>query len=257
MKAKVSLAKRTIAITHASRTKDALAEELRALGAEVIAAPAIAVGPPESYEGLDAALHRLGNYAWIAFASANAVEHTLARLAELNIDKAQLAKARLAAVGPATAHALEEAGLPVALMAERATGVGLAEALAPDVYGVNVLLPRAEEGRTELADALEASGARVTSVAAYATKAVPRTELAELEGALGAGKVDALTMASPSAVDSLCEGVGAPLLKRVALAAIGPTTKAAAEAKGLTVALCVEGPLESLAGALAAHFSTR
>jgi uroporphyrinogen III methyltransferase/synthase len=77
--------------------EDALAARLVALGATVIEAPSIAVAPPESWDELDAALREVETFAWIAFASGNAVDCTVARAAALGVPPGALARPRLAA----------------------------------------------------------------------------------------------------------------------------------------------------------------
>jgi uroporphyrinogen-III synthase/uroporphyrinogen III methyltransferase/synthase len=64
---------------------------------------------------------------------------------------------------------------------------------------------------------------------------VPPAALAPLRAWLSAGEVDAVTFASPSAVHAVLSalGDGVPLLGRVLLAAIGPTTADALRGAGL------------------------
>src|SRR5512136_918574 len=98
---------RTVVVTRGGGGEDALGARLRALGAEVLEFPAIAMAPAEDPAPLDAALRALPRFAWAAFASVNAVERTVARLDALGIPRAALADLRLACVGPATAARLE------------------------------------------------------------------------------------------------------------------------------------------------------
>jgi uroporphyrinogen-III synthase len=232
-----SLSGRRIVLTRAAGADDALAARLRALGAEVLEFPAIALGPPSSFAALDRALRGLGAVDWIAFASANAVERAAARAAELGIAAAALALPRLAAVGRATAARVAALLRAPDLVPEVATGAALAAALAPEVRGRRVLVPRAEEGRAELVDGLAAAGAEVVAPAAYRTVAAPATALAPLGEHLDAGRVDVVVFASPSAVRSVVAALGAARLARAAVAVIGPTTAEEARAHRLAVAV--------------------
>lgn len=255
-----ALAGRRVAVTRGAGGDDALSRRLRQLGAEVLEAPSIALAPPSSWEALDAALRDLAAADWIAFASANAVERTVARAAALGVDRAALARPRLAAVGRATAERLAALVRAPDLVPAEARGEALAAALAPEARGRCVLVPRAEEGRPELVDGLAAAGARVVAPSAYRTVPAPPEALAPLAEALAAGAVDAVLFASPSAVRSVAAALGerAPLLGRAALAAIGPTTAAALHALGFAEVLQPpRASAEALADAVAEHLGPR
>lgn len=252
-----SLHGRRVAVTRGAGGEDALSARLRALGAEVLEFPAIAIAPPEDLAPLDAALRDLGRFAWAAFASVNAVERTVARLDALGVPRAALADLRLACVGPATAARLAELVRDPDLMPSEHTGAALAASLARHVTGRAVLVPRAAEGRPELVDGLAAAGAEVVAPVAYRTVAAPPEALAPLGELLAAGRVDAVAFASPSAVKSVAAALGprAALLGRVLLGAIGPTTAAALREAGLEAGAVptehtAEGLAEALAGAL-------
>ena len=57
-----------------------LVERLEALGAEAIEAPMIRILPPDDYGPLDEACARAGDFDWIVFSSANAVDAFMDRL---------------------------------------------------------------------------------------------------------------------------------------------------------------------------------
>ena len=230
---------RRVVVTRAQGADDGLADRLRGLGAEVVHFPAIAIGPPASWDDLDRALRDLRSFAWVAFASANAVDWTVRRLADLGIPVAALAAPRLAAVGPATAGALRGAVRAPDLVPADARGSALAAALAPEVRGLRVLVPRAEEGRPELTEGLAAAGAEVTAPVAYRTLPVGPGALQGLGDLLEQGSVDAVVFASPSAVRAVAAALGprAALLSRAAVAVIGPTTAEAARQEGWPVAI--------------------
>jgi uroporphyrinogen-III synthase/uroporphyrinogen III methyltransferase/synthase len=249
-----SLAGRRVAVTRGAGGDDPLSRRLRELGAEVLEAPSIALAPPASWSELDAALGELPATDWIAFASANAVERTVARAAELGILPAALARPRLAAVGHATAERLARLVRAPDLVPAEARGEALAAALAPEVRGRRVLVPRAQEGRPELVDGLTRAGAIVAAPVAYRTVAAPSEALAPLAAALAKGALDAVVFASPSAVRSVVESLGElrPLLGRATLAAIGPTTAAELRAVGFaTVLQPAHASVDALAEALA------
>jgi uroporphyrinogen-III synthase/uroporphyrinogen III methyltransferase/synthase len=232
------LDRRTVVVTRSKGGEDALAARLRELGAEVREIPSIAFAPPADPGPLDAALRDLARFDWAVFASATAVERTVERLAALGIPAAALARLSLAAVGPATADAVARAVREPDLVPAEATGEAMAAVLAPRVRGRRVLLPRPAEGRPELLDGLRAAGADVAAAEAYRTVPAPAEAIRPLAAWIAAGEVAAVAFASPSAVRAVVAGLGdgVALLRRVPLAAIGPTTAAALRAEGLEVA---------------------
>jgi uroporphyrinogen-III synthase/uroporphyrinogen III methyltransferase/synthase len=233
------LDRRTVVVTRAKGAEDALSARLRELGAEVREVPSVRFAPPGDTAPLDAALCALGRFEWAVFASATAVERTVARARELGLEPAALARLRLAAVGPATAERLAREVREPDLVPAEATGERMAAALAGRVAGRRVLVPRPAEGRPELVAGLVAAGAEVTAVEAYRTLPAEPSAIAPLAGWIDEGQVDAVAFASPSAVKAVVAALGAraAALARVPLAAIGPTTAAALREAGLAVAV--------------------
>lgn len=250
------LDRRTVVVTRRQGEEDALSARLAALGADVRALPAIEFQPPADPSPLDEALRDLGRFEWVVFTSATAVERTLRRLRELEVDPARLGVARLAAVGPATAERLARDVRPPDLVPREAKGDALATELAPHVRGRRVLFPRPAEGRPETVAGLLAAGAQLTAVEAYRTVPADPARLAPLAAWLEAGEVDAVAFASPSAVQAIVGALGprAGLLRGVLLAAIGPTTADALRAVGLPIGVV---PERYTGGALAEAIAAR
>jgi uroporphyrinogen-III synthase/uroporphyrinogen III methyltransferase/synthase len=232
-----TLERRTVVVTRGKGGEDALSARLRALGAAVRELPSIAFADPADPAPLDAALRALDRFDWAVFTSGTAVDRTVARLEALGAGAAALARLRLAAVGPATAERLKRAVREPDLVPAEAKGDALAAALDTHVRGRRVLFPRPAEGRPETVAGLLAAGAELTAVEAYRTVAAPPEAIAPLGAWLAAGEVDAVAFASPSAVEAVVGGLGAraELLRRVVLAAIGPTTADALRARSLEV----------------------
>jgi uroporphyrinogen-III synthase/uroporphyrinogen III methyltransferase/synthase len=251
---------RTVVVTRGAGEADALGDRLRALGAAVRELPSIVIGPPESWEPLDAALRDLGRFDWVVFASANGVERTLARMAALGVPPGALADRRLAAVGPATAERLAREVRAPDFVPGEAKGEALAREIAAQVSGREVLLPRAADGRPELPSGLTAAGARLTAPIAYRTLAAPAETLRPLASWIARGEVDAVAFASPSAVKAVVGalGEGSRALRQVLLAVIGPTTAAAIRDAGLEAgAMPSEYTAPALADAIAARLGVR
>lgn len=118
---------------------DPLAQRLQLLGAEVIAQPAICIGPPGDWRPVDDALARLQEYDWLVFSSANGVRALMERWRHFHRqDEAPADFPHLAAIGPGTADELTRHGLPVDLMPTEFRAEALADALATKVPGTFV-----------------------------------------------------------------------------------------------------------------------
>ncbi len=235
---------RRVAVTRGMGEGDPLAERLRALGAQVLEFPAIALAPPASYHDLDRALRDLAGFDVAAFASANAVERTVARMDAIGIARENLAARRLAAVGPATAEALRRAVRAADFVPTAWSGEALGTALKMAVRGRRILVPRAAGGRPELVEILRAAGAEVTAPDAYQTVPAPPETLRPLADRIERAEVDAVAFASPSAVRSVAAALGdrVALLGRVLVAAIGTTTADAVREAGWTVGAMPQRP---------------
>lgn len=238
-------------VTRSREKRGGLADRLRAAGARVIVAPAIALAPPRTWGPVDRAIERLPRYDVVVFSSANGVERFLGRLGRRGRSARDLAGRDIVAVGPATAEALRAAGVKAASppSAYRAEGL-VAMFRRRRLEGARVLFPRAAVARDLLPRDLRRRGALVDAVAVYRTLAAP-AGWGGIRAAVRAGRVDLLTFASPSAVEHFTgrfRGSDRVLLRRVPAAVIGPITAAAARDHGLHVAVM---PRDSTIAALA------
>jgi uroporphyrinogen III methyltransferase / synthase len=231
------LAGRRIVVTRARAQASALATQLRDLGADVLEVPAIRIellDPAPLFRALDA----LASYQWVVFTSRNTVEIVWRAVRERGGDARAFARARVAAIGPATAQALMACGLAPDLVPPQYVGEALADALrvSGGVSGVRVLLARAENARDVVPDVLRASGAHVDAIGVYRTVADGRGA-PELRSRLVAGEIDLVTVTSSSTVRYFVEAVGEDAARAAPLASIGPVTTATARELGLTVGI--------------------
>ncbi len=256
------LSGRVVVVTRPRAQAQAFAGLLEADGASVLVVPTIAIEPPASWEPLDRALERLGDYTWAVFTSVNGVQMTRRRLGQAGRGMDVFRGLRLAAIGPATAEALRALGLDVEVVPEEYVAEGLAARLRALIQpGDRVLLARASVARDVLVSRLEAAGARVDEVPAYRT--LPAAEdTGPLRRALAQGKVDVVTFTSSSAVQhfaALFPGENlSRLLGAAAVACIGPVTCATARELGLeTHIVPAEYTIPALARAIARHYGSR
>jgi uroporphyrinogen III methyltransferase/synthase len=243
-----ALAGRTVVVTRPRDQATGLVDELTAAGARVLLVPVTEqVDPEDGGQALADAAKRASTYDWLAFTSANAVR----RFVPLLRDGRDLGRARLAAVGRATAGALAGYHLTADLVPSRAEAAALADALGEAPPSGRVLFPAAAGARETLPEVLRERGWQVDQVSAYRTvvaPAPPPPVWAELAGA------DAITFSAPSAVAAYvglrdAGGRAAPVPPVVACT--GPVTTAAARGAGLTGVVEAAGPGErALADAL-------
>jgi uroporphyrinogen III methyltransferase/synthase len=212
-----------------------LSARLRSRGAEPLEVPTIEIRPVASTAELDRALQELaaGRYDWAVLTSVNGVAAVRGRAEALGEGPAVLAKARVAAVGPATEAALRDWGVAPDLVPEVATTAALGHAF-PAGPG-DVLLARADLANPELGVLLRDKAWATTEVVAYHTVPVGTLDPAARHR-LDAGEVDWVAFTASSTVEGFLRGYGGPPPPGVRVAAIGPVTAAAAHAAGVRVA---------------------
>lgn len=224
----------TVLVTRAAQDLRGISNIFARLGASVIEAPAIRFTGPTDSGRLDAALANLHLHDWIVFTSPHGVDQALGRAHALGIPWPN--GPRIAAVGEATSHRLQEHGMEASYVPPRFTTEDLAQTLPLDHKG-RVLLLRARDGNPDLTRILANRGAKVEDVECYATQ--PDPQLAQALESLGGRRIDWLVFASPSTVEAFHAQMPAPLRGAIAesrLACIGPVTAEAARRHGYNVA---------------------
>jgi uroporphyrinogen III methyltransferase / synthase len=246
-----------VAITRPATDDESFARLLRERGAEPLLLPLLRIDAAPDTGPLLAAAAAVESFDWIVFTSANGVRFFRDALERARPVVGRAGpRARVAAVGPATAAAVAELlGWRVAAVPERFTGDAVAGAMqrvAP-LAGGRVLWPRAVEARDALRGGLAALGALLEAPEAYVTLPLPENADA-LSRRLREGGVDVVTLTSPSA--ARCLAAAGPALGRAIVAVIGPSTGQATRAAGLPVHVEPEvHTLPALVDALSRHFS--
>jgi len=226
-----------VLVTRPEPQAAALARRLAEQGARVFRLPAIELQARDDLVAQRAALGPIDRFQWIVFVSANAVRFGVRLLDERR-------DLKLAAVGPATAAALNHAGFRVALVPSG--GYGSENLLAsPEfghVQGQRILIVRGDSGRELLADELTSRGAQVSYAEVYerrCARPVPGA-VAAVEEEWSRGAIDIVTATSPDVLRCLYEilsPAGRSLLASTALLAGSPRIAALAHQIGL------KGPL--------------
>ncbi len=258
-------------------------EPLEELGAEVIQFPTVEIAPPPSWEELDACINRIHAYDWLIFTSANGVKYFFRRLFENGIDIRELKGLRICAIGTKTAAEVNKFGLKVDLVPEEFRAEGLIEAFvklhraeskgrsvderkdygskesvpcapsAMPLAGFKFLLPRAEVAREIFPEKVRQMGGEIDVPVTY------RAVLPELHGKrlrrfLKEGKITVATFTSAATFNNFREIMGDEsdgLLRKVAIAVIGPVTEKAVKKAGLDVAIMPrEATIEAMVEAI-------
>ena len=230
-----------VMVTRVKVQAGSLSRRLRSEGAEPVEVPSIEIRPAPDIQAVDDAVGRVEDFDAVAFTSVNAVEAFFGRLSVLGLDARALGGMTVAAIGPATAAALERQGVRADFVPREYTTAALART-APGVEGKRVLLPRSAIAPADLLELLAARGARVEQVHVYDTVTPERTAT-RARDLLEDRRVDAVTFTSSSTVDNLVEALGGDacrLLQEATLASIGPVTTRTAEKHGLQVAVTAE-----------------
>ena len=230
-----------VVVTRAAHQSLSFVQSLESLGAIVLHFPVIAIAPPADWAPVDAAIADLARYQWLIFTSANAVEAFFARAGHVPF------KGRIAAVGPATARALDHHGHGPTLTPADHIAEGLIALFAQEALGgVRILLPRAASARDVLPDALRAQGARVDVVDVYRNTLPAKSSVWPVA-------FDWITFTSASTVKNLLALVPRASVEGAKLASIGPETSAALRRHQLTVTVeASPSTQEGLAAAMAA-----
>ncbi|MCL2471602.1 MAG: uroporphyrinogen-III synthase [Propionibacteriaceae bacterium] len=177
-----------------------------------------------------AEMKRAGRVDWVVVSS----PFTVAAMQQAGIDLAHWLEhgAKLAAVGSASATALEEAGLTVDLVPQGKVsgGEALAEAFPPGTG--TVLLPGAAELAGTLQPGLEAKGWTLTTVATYATTAASSID-AIIASRWHEGEYIAFIATAPSTVRAAATLLG-PTIRVVA---IGRSSATAAQTCGFPLVI--------------------
>lgn len=257
---------RRVAVTRARAQAADLIQRLEALGAEVVAVPLIRIAGPDELEpaqqqALGAAVQSLDTYQALVLTSTNGVDALFHALRAAGRDARALSGLKVVAVGPATAAALERHGARVDLMPSREfRGTALVPLIVEKLQpGGRALLVRGDLAGDDLPAGLAAAGIEVDDVVSYRT--LPDgTGAAAVRTALEDGRMDAITFASPSAVENFVTAVGpdaaallrgGPERRGAAAVCIGPVTAEKARELGIPVrSVAAESTLDGLVRAV-------
>jgi uroporphyrinogen III methyltransferase/synthase len=217
-----------VVVTRSREQASDLVAALEDLGACCYEFPTIEVSPMPDGEPIQAAVSRLPEYDWLVFTSVNGVRCFWEVLRGQGLDARALAGIQVAAIGPATAQALEQRGIVADFIPEKYVAEDVLQGLlSRGAAGKRILIPRAQQAREILPQELRKAGSLVDILPVYQT--LPAATGAEgLLAALDSGEIHYLTFTSSSTVANFFAVLPPKVLQRyrdkVRLACIGPVT---------------------------------
>ena len=223
-----------VLVTRPAEQARELVDLLAARGMAGVSVPSVVIRHEPAGSPFDAALDGLTGAAWLVITSANGALALASRLRAMR--RGMPSGTRLAAVGPATAAVLHDAGFTVDHVPDEYLTVAIAHGLG-ELHGRRVVLARADAATPDLADALRARGAIVEEVVAYRTLEGPPAAAPALEAAIRDG-LRAISLTSGSTARGLArladrlDADQVRALRRLPVFAIGPVTARAAQHAG-------------------------
>ncbi|MFA6811285.1 MAG: uroporphyrinogen-III synthase, partial [Desulfoplanes sp.] len=166
--------------------------------------------------------------------------HFWNQLRAQGLDARMLGGKKVAAIGPATAKALEERGIYPDFVPEKYVAESVVEGLLErGIRGTKILLPRACEAREVLPQALRGAGCEVDVLPVYETVLAGENK-ADVLTALEAGDIHCLTFTSSSTVENFFSLLEPELIRTfvdagLRIASIGPITTKTIETYGFSV----------------------
>ncbi|WP_045211624.1 uroporphyrinogen-III C-methyltransferase [Desulfonatronovibrio magnus] len=226
---KLPLLGKGVVVTRAREQASSLLAQLSDLGACCFEFPTIQINPLDDYLPLHDAISKLHQYNWVVFTSVNGVRFFWQELVKAGLDARALGNNKVAAIGPATAEALEQRGINADFVPERYVAESVVQGMLQlGVMGQKVLIPRAKVAREVLPQELMKAGADVEIVPVYET-GLTQEDDSEIVSSLEKGEIHYITFTSSSTVENFFslvapEHIAKNLDKGIKLVCIGPVT---------------------------------
>ncbi len=222
-----------VLVTRPAHQAATLSRTIESLGGTVYPFPVMEIVPPHNIAPARALFRDLSRFDIAIFISANAARIGVELMLQEGIIPPSLL---FAAVGHATAGALEKLGYPAKILpTDRFDSEGLlATPELQRVEGREILIVRGEGGRELLAETLRERGASVTYTETY-RRIIPESDPAPIMAAWREGRIDAAIVTSNQSLKNLLQMVGEegrPYLLRTPLIVISERTREVAAELG-------------------------
>jgi uroporphyrinogen III methyltransferase/synthase len=229
---------KNICITRSKAQSKELRESLIDLGAEVLEINSIEF--KDTSYNLDSYKSKFTEYDFITLTSVNGVNIFFDYLKDMEFDIRKL-KAKIAAIGPATAEAIRNRGLIPEIVAKHFVAESLFENMKTHVKaGDKILVPRSKDARPYLVEELIGINCIVDEVFTYETLCGKSRYENEIND------VDVIVFTSPSIVKNMITMVGLETIKSKTALAIGPITAKSLSEQGIEAVMCDEYSSEGI-----------
>ena len=238
------LKNKTIILTRTIEQSKESAAIFSELGAGVIIFPTLEIVPPNNWDKFDEVLMSSQKIDFIVFTSAHAVTMFIKRCVTLD-KKVDFNKVKVVAVGSKTKSVCEENEIKVDIVPKKFSGEGVVEELSKyDLKDKLVFIPRSAIGREDLPKGLDERGAKIIAAPVYNVSLPSKESIQESVKQLNSSNPDVFIFTSPSTFENFLfiMNIDNPVsfFKNYAVAAIGPTTKAAIEISKVKVSIMPE-----------------
>ncbi len=254
------LADRRIVVTRSANQAGSLSGKLRKAGAETVELPLIEILPETNKETVEDVFEELNSYEWLAFTSANGVRYFFDLFFSWFEDIRALGLVRIAAIGQATASAIEKLHLKVEIVPEKSLSEELAVALEAQqtLDNTKILVVTGNLNRDIVVKHLEEARAIVDTLQVYRTVNSDLSELPEAREFRQRG-ADAIIFTSSSTVKSFSEQAAFLQLENGAVrpvtCSIGPVTSETMREFGMPVNMeAAEQSVKGIVTALITEF---
>jgi uroporphyrinogen III methyltransferase/synthase len=221
---------KNICITRSKEQSKELREELIDLGAQVLEVNSISF--KNTSFNLDDYKGKLQEYDFLTLTSVNGVNFFFDYLKDIGFDIRKL-KAKIAAIGPATAGAIKNRGIMPDIVADHFVAESLFDKMKKYIKAEDkVLVPRSKDARPYLVEALRGLGCYVDEVLTY------ETLCGKLRSEDKIKDVDLIIFTSPSTVKNMIKMVGLETIKSKTSLAIGPITAKELSEQGIKSIIC-------------------
>ncbi len=255
------LKNKTIVITRTLEQSKESAEIFQKLGADVLTFPTLEITPPDSWKEFDSVVSRQSKIDFIIFTSGHSVRMFVRRCEELAL-QFDFNRIKVVAVGSKTSGMCERNNIPVHIVPGEFSGEGVIDELAEyDLKGKVIFIPRSAIGREELPEGLKKRGAKIKTASVYNIGLPSDDTIHEYKERLRNSNPDLFVFTSPSTFQNFLEiqSIADPVdyFRNLAVAVIGPTTKAAVEKKKVRVDIIPsEYTIDGLVNSIVEYYQT-
>jgi len=230
---------KTIVITRTIEQSRESAVALTNLGANVIIVPTLEIVPPTDWSKFDSVVAHPDRIDFIIFTSVHSVQMFSKRIQEVGA-LINYNQTKVVAVGNKTSAYCHKNNINVNIIPDKFSSEGVIEVLTKyNLKNKVVFIPRSAIGREELPMGLKDLGAIIKSVPVYNVAIPSGDNLKSSLQLLNSSHIDLFIFTSPSTFENFLQiaNIKNPFqyFSQFDIAAIGPTTKDAIEAKKVKV----------------------